>query len=342
MHKTKAATILIMFLNIVLLLALIVALFQVSTSKKNFSLAGSGALSAQSAVGEDVLPMQQAQSPELEDFILNMKTLADKHNVNALFLQELFPNQIVYKFRGGTIYADVDQSLPMHNYKWEHLSQHENGTLTYAEPGGQSSIFGIDVSKHQGEIDWQKVKDAGVQYVILRVGYRGYDTGAIKLDEFFEQNIQGASAVGLPIGVYFFSQAANVAEAEEEAAFVLDAISNYQITWPVVFDMEEIEAASYRTQHLAPGQVTDIAIAFCEKIKAAGHKPMIYGNVSWFLSLTELSRLNSYDKWFAQYRSLPWYPYSFTMWQYSHTGKIDGIVGEVDMNLSFVDYALAH
>lgn len=349
MRKTKVFTLVLMILNVALLGVLIFALLSVFTRVDEAAPVASSAVADPAASAPEA--MGDAGDDGLDAWIANMKTLADKHSVNAYFLQELFPDQIVYKFRGDIIYADVDPSLPLHSYDWNNLApltpregewQQDitaySFPLTYAAQDGATGIFGIDVSKYQGKIDWQKVKDQGVQYVFIRVGYRGYGNGEIKLDEYFEEYMKGAAQVGIPVGVYFFSQATTAEEAVEEAEFVLDAIAPYNVTWPVVFDMEEVDAAEYRTQDLTAATATDVAIAFCERVREAGHTPMIYGNVSWLLSMMELDRLGDYDLWFAQYRPVPWYPYQFTIWQYSHVGALDGIEGEVDFNISFVDY----
>ena len=278
-------------------------------------------------------------SDSVPQWIDKLKTLALKHNVDAFFLQELFPENIVYKHKGSIIYAEVDETLPQHAYDWEHLRADENGVLRYEDAEGLTGVFGIDVSKYQGPINWQKVKDAGVGFVIIRVGYRGYGNGEMKMDDYFEDYMRGASEVGLPIGVYFFSQAITPEEAVEEADYVINAVNGRPLAYPVVFDMEEIAESPNRTEFLTPEEITDISIAFCDRVKGAGYQPMIYGNVSWFLAQMQLDRLHEYDKWFAQYRPMPYYPYEFTMWQYSHRGSVDGIEGDVDMNISFVDYA---
>ncbi len=291
--------------------------------------------------GEDsaeVMGGAGADEAELQAWIDNMKALAQKHGVDAYFLQELFPEKIVYSFRGQHVYADLDQSLPQHDYDWAMLTKSETGVLNYTEPSGRQGLVGIDVSKYQGEIDWQKVKDAGVQFAFLRAGYRGYETGDLITDEFFQSYLAGATAVGMPLGVYFFSQAVNADEAKEEADYIIDMLAGYNIQYPIAFDMEELTTSPYRTEALTAAEVTDIALAFCARVQERGYKPMIYGNVSWFLARMEPARLSGIDKWFAQYRPQPYYPYDFTIWQYTHKGSIDGIAGEVDLNISFQDY----
>ncbi len=338
MKKTKRFIYILMAVNIVLLVFLSVAAVSVLVTGTQ---GDDAAVDAPPETEDQVEVMGEGgeDEDELQNYIDNMKALADKHGVDSYFLQELFPDKIVYWFGGHHVYADVNENWPKHAYNWDNLQKDENGVLRYVENGEETGIFGIDVSKYQGDIDWQKVKDAGVGYAILRAGNRGYGTGEIVEDEYFGAYLEGATAVEIPVGAYFFSQAVNAEEAVEEAEFVLAAIEGYDVNYPIVFDMEEISESPNRTQALTAAEITDIAIAFCRRVEEAGHTPMIYGNVSWFLAKMEWDRLDGYAKWFAQYRPQPYYPYQFEMWQYTPRGTVDGIEGDVDMNISFVDYA---
>lgn len=232
-------------------------------------------------------------------------------------------------------------SLPKHDYNWENIKVSENGLKYYTENGKKVSFEGVDVSSHQKDIDWAKVKAAGIDFAIIRVGFRGYGTGAIVLDEYFTKNMDGALAAGLKVGVYFFSQAINEAEAIEEANVVIEQLKKYKskITYPVVYDAEDITNDTARTDNLLGEQITSNCIAFCEKIKDAGYTPMIYANKRWFLTRLDLTRLTDYDMWHAAYVDAPDTPYMYTMWQYSASGKVAGITGSVDLNISFVDYS---
>ncbi len=232
-------------------------------------------------------------------------------------------------------------SLPKHDYNWENIKVSENGLKYYTDNGKKVSLEGVDVSSHQKDIDWAKVKAAGIDFAIIRVGFRGYGTGAIVLDEYFTKNMDGALAAGLKVGVYFFSQAINEAEAIEEANVVIEQLKKYKskITYPVVYDAEDITNDTARTDNLLGEQITSNCIAFCEKIKDAGYTPMIYANKRWFLTRLDLTRLTDYDMWHAAYVDAPDTPYMYTMWQYSASGKVAGITGSVDLNISFVDYS---
>ena len=232
-------------------------------------------------------------------------------------------------------------SVPKHNYNWENVKSSKNGLKYYTENGKKVSYEGIDVSSHQKDIDWAKVKAAGIDFAIIRVGFRGYGTGAILIDEYFTKNIEGALAAGIKVGVYFFSQALNETEAIEEAELVIEQLKKYKskITYPVVYDAEDISNDTARTDGLLGAQITSNCIAFCEKIKEAGYTPMIYANKRWFLTRLDLTRLTDYDMWHAAYVDAPDTPYMYTMWQYSASGKVDGISGTVDLNISFKDYS---
>lgn len=197
--------------------------------------------------------------------------------------------------------------------------------------------LGIDVSRYQEKVDWKQVKDSGIEFVITRVGSRGYSEGNITKDGMFDSHAKGAAAVGLEVGAYFFSQAVNTAEAKEEAKFVLDCLKKHTIAGPVIFDWELIGGANSRTYNVDKKTLTDCAIAFCETIRAAGYTPMVYvGNTVGYLRL-DLSRLTAYELWYAQYDTdYPGFFYDFRIWQYTSKGSVPGIKGNVDMDLWFV------
>ena len=210
-----------------------------------------------------------------------------------------------------------------------------DGEMEYHLNGNKVSKKGIDVSKYQGEIDWNLVRGSNVEYAFLRLGIRGYESGAIVLDETFETNIQGATSAGVGVGVYFFTQAITVEEAIEEADFVLEQIAPYQVTYPVVLDVEDITDELARTKNLTKEERTEIAIAFLERIKEAGYTPMIYGNLKTFLVMLDMEKLEEYSKWFAYYTYPIYFPYAYDYLQYTEKGTVLGIEGEVDLNLSF-------
>lgn len=244
---------------------------------------------------------------------------------------------LTYDSDGNEIRLPILPNVPKHPYDWTCL-QSLYGRKNYIINGQKVSKQGIDVSSFQGEIDWQRVKADGIEFAIIRLGYRGYGTGRMMLDDYYEANIQGALDAGLEVGVYFFSQAISEEEAVEEAQVVLENIRNYDVTYPIIYDAEEIPSDTARTDGLTVRQLTDNAIAFCEYIEAAGYQSMIYSNKRWLLTKLDLERLIDYDVWFAGYINIPEYPYDFKMWQYTESGSVDGIDGNVDMNISFMDY----
>lgn len=250
-------------------------------------------------------------------------------------LRKIYPDHVVYNYAGRFCFSPIDKSVPLNDFDAEDFKRNEKGELEYIKDGEVASYKGIDVSKYQGEIDWDAVADDGVNFVIIRVGYRGYGTGEIVLDESFEKNVKGATKAGLDVGVYFFSQAINEEEAKEEALFVIENIKKYKITGPVVFDTEEVASGEGRMKDITSDKLTDIAVEFLETIDKKGYTPMVYANLKWFVSNLDMSRLGDYEKWFASYTTPFYFPYEISMWQYSDSGSVDGIQGNVDMNISF-------
>ena len=172
--------------------------------------------------------------------------------------------------------------------------------------------------------------------MILRLGYRAYgESGALVLDAMYEENVKAALDAGLEVGVYFFSQAITDAEAEEEAQFVLDHIRPYNITGPVVYDTEEIKWDTYRAEDNTSEEYTKYCRIFCDAVEAAGYEPMIYCNMKWMAFTLDMEELAGYDFWYADYYDVPQCPYDYKIWQYSETGVVPGINGNVDLNLWF-------
>ena len=196
------------------------------------------------------------------------------------------------------------------------------------------SVLGIDVSEWQDDINWQKVKEAGVEFAMIRVGWRGSEQGVLKEDTCAQANYAGASAAGIKVGAYFFSQAITVAEAVEEANYLVDLIKDWNVEMPVVFDWEYIDETS-RTAKVDPRTLTDCSKAFCDAVKAAGYEPMIYFNISHSYDRIYIRELTDYKFWLARYDTVLNYPYKVDMWQYTETGSVPGISTNVDINLYF-------
>ena len=241
-----------------------------------------------------------------------------------------------------TVAQQLDNLLPwqekdpvtLNPYKEEDFYQQDGFTHCSASP---ASVVGIDVSSHQGQIDWQAVADAGVDFAIIRVGYRGYTTGAIEEDERYYANMEGALAAGLDVGVYFYSQAVSTHEAREEAQFVLDRLGGYEITYPVVFDWEQGDHEE-RTDHVDNETLTNCAIAFCDVLETFGYRACCYFNQSFGYDRFDLRELDDYDFWLAEYNSYPSFLYDVELWQYTNNGTVPGISTPVDLNLCLIDY----
>jgi lysozyme len=253
-------------------------------------------------------------------------------------LRDLYPEHVVMLDSGQYYFLPLQEDLAMNTYIDENFIAEENGMVSYQEDGEVLTRKGIDVSKYQGEIDWEAVKNDGIDYAIIRVGIRGYSEGGILEDEFFRQNIEGAIANGIPVGVYFFTQAVNEAEALEEADFVIGMLQGYELTYPVYLDIEDVKKESCRTNGLTVEERTNNAKVFLERIREAGYEPALYGNMKSFLLMVDLASLEQYDKWFAGYTLPIYYPYEYKMLQYSEKGKVAGIPAAVDINICFKDY----
>ncbi len=209
-----------------------------------------------------------------------------------------------------------------------------NGWLSY---NNGDYLLGVDVSHHQGDIDWDKVKSAGFDFAFLRIGYRGYSTeGNINKDREFENYYKAARDAGLKVGVYFFSQAINEDEAREEADFVLNTLSGRRLELPVVYDPETITNDEARTDNVTGEQFTANTKAFCETITDNGYKAMIYTNMKWEAFELDLEQLSEYPIWYADYEPVPQTPYNFEIWQYSNQGSVPGISGACDLDIWIV------
>lgn len=232
----------------------------------------------------------------------------------------------------------ISPYLPKNDYDFTKLVC-QSDLMKYYEDGKQVSFVGVDISKYQDYVDFVKLKKAGVDFVMIRVGARGYGTGQLVIDEYFYDNIKRASDAGLEIGLYFFSQAVTVEEAVEEANLVLENIGDYRVDYPIAFDMEYIPNDSARIDSLNKTDKTTITKAFLDTVQAAGYVAMIYGNKEWLIKEIDMSKLTAYDVWLSQAADIPDYPYKFAIWQYKNNALIDGISGYANLNISFIDYS---
>lgn len=288
----------------------------------------------------DISALLQDKENELEASIKErMKELVMAEDGSPLkMLRSFFPENLIYADQDEYVFAPVLDGVKKHNYSEENFVETDDGEMQYIENGTVVSRKGIDVSKYQGDIDWAAVASDGVEYAFVRLGLRGYGSGKLVLDEYFDQNMRGAKEAGIKTGVYFFTQAVTVEEAIEEADYVLENITGYDVSYPVVFDVEMIVNDDGRANGLSQKDRTDITIAFCDRIKAAGFTPMIYGNVKCFTKLLDMTRLNDYEKWYAFYDDYMYMPYEVGIWQYTEKGKVAGINTGVDLNISYKEY----
>ncbi len=250
-------------------------------------------------------------------------------------LRELYPDDIVVAAGGKYHFVPVNRELKMNSLDPINLNVLDNGEFQYLTDGKVTSYKGIDVSSHQGVIDWNLVAQDGVEFAFIRVGFRGYGSeGKLVVDEMFHTNIQQAKEAGVKVGVYMFSQATTEAELDEEVQLVLDNIASYQLDCPVVYDVEMI-SGNGRMNNLTPEERTNLTLRFCEKIAQAGYRPMIYHNTEMAAIRIDYAALEAYDKWYAAYNRRMFFPYEFKVWQYSDKGSVQGIKTNVDMNISF-------
>lgn len=209
----------------------------------------------------------------------------------------------------------------------------KNGSLMSYQDENYVSVQGIDVSSYTGDIDWAKVKAAGIRFAFVRLGYRGYTEGGISLDSHFVQNMDACKVQGIPVGVYFFSQAVSEDEAREEAAFCIQNLSGYDLALPIIYDPEDAPDDTARTANLTGTQITANALAFVKAIEDAGYTAGIYANREWQKNVLDMTQFQNTIVWFAGFTDTPQTAYHFEYWQYSHTGSVDGIASDVDVDM---------
>ena len=234
---------------------------------------------------------------------------------------------------------EIIGDLDKHGYDLKTNLSMDEENLEYKDKN-ITSRRGVDVSKYQGAIDWMKVKAAGIDFAMIRVGARGYGSGQLTLDDNFVINIMGAKAAGLDTGVYFFTQATTEDEAVEEGNFTVGALMNYGVSYPVAVDVEWIEGDRARTDELTPEERTALVIKYCDTVKSFGYEPIIYASRDMLIAGLLPDKLNDYDVWLSddyEPQDGTDYPYRFSMWQYTKKGHVDGIEGEVDLNLRFIN-----
>lgn len=245
---------------------------------------------------------------------------------------------LITRADGSKEWVELNENLAKNNYSKSRFV-YKDPIMSYYLNGKEASWCGVDISSKQGVVDFKKLKKAGCDFVMIKVGGRGYSSGEIVLDEKIKDYMTGAKSAGLDIGVYFFSQAITEEEVEEEAETLLEAIKDYAVKYPVVFQMQEVEGDMARVESLDMDSRTELAKIFLSTIEEAGYKPMLYGNKEWLVTKVDLEALAEYDVWLSQEADTPDYPYEFNMWQYDKAATISGISEEAGLNICFVDYA---
>ena len=237
----------------------------------------------------------------------------------------------------GAVEVPVVQGASVNTYSADDLVTGDNGLYSYYRDGKKVSEVGVDLSEYQTDIDFAAMKSFGVDFVMLRVGGRYYsDEGGLFSDTAFDSYYEQAKAAGLKVGAYFFSQAASIEDAEEEAEYAVGLLGGKKLDYPLAFDWETIEDDSARTDNVSGGELTGIAAAFCDKVKAGGYRPIVYASTSLMLQSYDFEVMKNYEFWLADYREFPVSErmyYDFTMWQYTTEGTVDGVGSPVDLNL---------
>lgn len=283
---------------------------------------------AENAVPEESDEVTEAEEPETGD-VTDAEVTAENGEMAEMDSGE--EDILIFRDVFGVEYeTTINPNVPKKEYADEEFI-HDGDRLEYT---GGEYLLGVDVSHHQGYIDWNQVKAAGYDFTILRIGYRGYGkTGSVNKDREFENYYKGAKAAGLKVGVYFFAQAINEAEAKEEADFVLNTLAGRELDMPVVYDPESILDDEARTDNVSGEQFTANTKVFCETIAEGGYDPMIYANMLWEAFELDLEQLSGYPLWYADYEPVPQTPYDFDIWQYSNEGNVPGISGVCDLDI---------
>ncbi len=250
-------------------------------------------------------------------------------------LRPFYPDKVIVVSQGTFNFVDINTDLKLTELDANNFQTDIDGVMTYVENGEVTSYKGIDVSSYQGTIDWNTVRASGVEFAIIRSSLRGYGTGKLVVDENFEENITGAMTAGIHVGAYVFSQAITEEEVIEEAQSAIDALSPYCTGVPIIIDVERISGGEGRMDDLTPAERTDLIVKFCEVVSNAGYLPYVYYNTEMSIMYVDLPRLENIPKWYASYSSDFFYPYEIDMLQYSATGIVPGITGDVDMDLCF-------
>lgn len=258
----------------------------------------------------------------------------------ADLLRHTYPEYVICLSSEGYKFNAINSNYELHGIPSDTLILDDTGIITQIEGEKIKSKKGIDVSEYQGRIDWEKVKAAGVDFTIIRAGYRGYVTGKLVEDSEYIRNVKGALDNDIEVGLYYFTQAVTKEEIEEEVDTMLEPIEEEEIkiTGPIVIDIEKVDSSKSRGNALAQEERTELVMHFCEYVRSKGYEPMIYGNTYSLFEMLDIDTIHDEKIWFAFYDTYLYYPYRLEIWQYSAKQKIDGIDGEVDIDIMFNCY----
>jgi len=238
---------------------------------------------------------------------------------------------------GSEEWVLITPYLPKNDYDYTNLVS-QSGRMTYYTDSRVTSYLGVSIDKYDDYVDFGLLRDDGIDYVMVRVGVRGYGTGTITLDEYYTDNISRANQAGLDVGLYFSSQAITVEEATEEAVALIAVAQENKITYPLAIDIGFILNDTSRIEDLTKAEKTEIIRTFADTIKEAGFNCVIHADKEFLIKEIDLSKFSDVDIWLDNNGDLPDYPYAFTMWEYASNGTVDGLNGPADMSISFIDY----
>jgi len=239
---------------------------------------------------------------------------------------------------GTEEWVDINPYLTKNSYDYTGLV-YQYPIMKYYEDSEKVSKVGVSVSADDGDINFQKLKKAGVDFVMVRIGSRGYGSGDLLADDMFYENVNKATEAGMDFGVTFYSQAITKEEALEEADRVIEGLQGFTVVYPVAFDMEYVKNDTARVQGLSREQKTEIAKTFMDAVQQVGYKVILYGDKEWLIRKLDLTKLIAYDVWLSQEQDTPDYPYKYTMWEYTKNAKIDGMEEPAHLCVCLIDYA---
>jgi len=287
------------------------------------------------SLSSDMLPLDQKTMGTIKEY-------AEQGKSFLTTLKAIFSDQFVLADEGRFYFKEIDPALRPYSYDDSKIQLTEEGIITYDDEDMDIS-YGIDVSQYNGEIDWELMKEAEQipDFVYIRAGIRGYTSGRLVADTQVSANLAGARELGSEVGIYFVTQAVNEEEAREEARFVIETLSDNKVDLPIALDVEKVENydTEPRTKNLSAEEYSRNVLAFADEMKQYGYETIVYGNGKTFMLMLDAKMLDDVDKWFADYVAtddyIPYFPYDFSIWQFSSTGHVMGITGDVDFNIRF-------